>query len=184
MVAVPLSVEWSLLGFLRQRPMHGYEIARRLANPEGIGLVWRLKQSHVYALLAKLETQQYIAYTTQAEGARPPRKVYYVTEQGTEAFLAWLRRPVTHAREMRLEFLAKLYFASLEEPSVVTQLLEAQRAAIRQWLAEQHALAAPLRETRPYEWLVHQFRIGQMEAMLAWLDSCTGVLLARHEKQA
>ncbi len=144
MVAVPMSVEWSLLGFLRQQPMHGYEIARRLSNPEGIGLVWRLKQSHVYALLAKMEARQYVAHTVQEEGARP-RKVYYVTERGTKAFLDWLGRPVAHAREMRLEFLAKLYFATLEGPVQASHLLAAQREFIRRWIDEQQALAEPLR---------------------------------------
>src|SRR5438093_383044 len=55
----PLTVEHALLGFLQQQPMHGYEIYQHLAGLAGLGLVWQVKQSHLYALLDKLEADGY-----------------------------------------------------------------------------------------------------------------------------
>ena len=175
---LPLTTEHALLGFLRRRPMHGYEIHQHLADPDGLGLVWRLKQSQLYALLAKLEHEGYVSTTLELQDARPPRKVFQLTQAGHEAFLAWVQSPVPHGRKLRLDFLAKLYFAQREGPAVALRLIEDQRAVCRDWLTTQQQEAEALRGAHPYEWLVHEFRIGQIKAMLAWLDTCQEVLSA------
>jgi ribulose bisphosphate carboxylase small subunit len=74
-----------------------------------------------------------------------------------------------------MEFLAKLYFARHEGERVVAELLEAQRAACRDWLAELEAQVAD--HTNQYARLVYQFRIGQMEAVMAWIELCEQTLL-------
>lgn len=171
-VNLPLSTEFALLGFLRQQPMHGYEIHQRLSDTTGLGLVWRLKQSQLYALLAKLEREEYVTTTLEYQDARPPRKIFELTEAGRRAFLEWIQQPVQQGRQLRLDFLAKLYFAQLEGPEMALRLIEGQRLACQGWLQQQHEEAETLRQVHPYDWLVHQFRIGQIEAMLAWLDTC------------
>ncbi len=173
----PLTVEHALLGLLRRQPAHGYEIHQRLADPAGLGLVWHVNQSHVYSLLTKLEERGYIEATIEEQGARPPRKVFHLTAQGTSVFLGWVQTPVEHGREFRLEFLAKVYFARREGEGVARRLLDRQRELCRTWLADLHAEAEGLRDTRPYDWLVHQFRVGQIESMLDWLDICQQTLL-------
>ena len=173
---LPLTIEHALLGFLRVAPRHGYEIHRRLSDPTGTGQVWRLKQSQLYALLAKLEDEGYIASTLQAQDARPTRRVFRLTKAGRETFLAWAQSPVTHGRELRLDFLVKFYFAQREGARVATTLIAAQRAACQEWLAAQRARSKALRRDRSYAWLVTQFRVGQINAMLAWLDTCEQTL--------
>ena len=56
-------------------------------------------------------------------------------------------------------------------------LIEAQRMAGEQWLAELRRTAEGMDENRRYEWLVIQFRLSQTTAMLHWLDTCEEVLL-------
>lgn len=177
MVRLPLTVELALLGFLRQRPMHGYEIYQTLAEPTELGMVWRLKQSQLYALLGRLEGEGYLVAEVEAQGSRPPRKVFHLTEAGREAFLTWVRTPVPHGRDLRLEFLAKLYFARQEGDTVARALVVAQRAECTTWLARQQAQDGSLDGSAPYRWLVYEFRVGQLEAMLAWLDRCEQLLL-------
>jgi DNA-binding PadR family transcriptional regulator len=175
-VNVPLSTEFALLGFLRQQPMYGYEIHQQLSRATGLGLVWRLKQSQLYALLAKLEREGYVATTIEYQDARPPRKMFELTESGRQAFQDWVQRPVQQGRKLRLDFLAKLYFAQLEGPEVATRLIEQQRMACRDLLRQQAEETEALRHGQPYDWLVHKFRLGQIEAMLAWLDTCQEAL--------
>jgi DNA-binding PadR family transcriptional regulator len=158
--------------------MYGYEIHQRLSDPAGLGLVWRLKQSQLYALLSKLEGKGYVTTQLEPQDNRPPRKIFHLTEAGHEAFLAWVQSPVEQGRKLRLDFLAKLYFARREGSDVTQQLLQQQRLACQAWLDEQHSQAEALEKTRPYDWLVHQFRIGQIGAMLAWLDTCQQALPA------
>lgn len=165
---LPLTVEHALLGFLRGGPMHGYELHRRLSDPAGLGQVWRLKQAHLYGLLARLEEEGYLTSRQQAQPARPARKLFRLTRSGKAAFLDWVQSPVVRGREFRMDFLVKLYLAEREDPSLAPQLVERQRTALQDWLAAQQAQAARLLPAS-YAARVCQFRIGQTEAMLAWL---------------
>jgi PadR family transcriptional regulator, regulatory protein AphA len=142
--------------------MHGYEIYQRLSQPAELWQVWRLKQSQLYALLTKLEEEQYLIATLQPQDARPPRKIYSLTEAGRAAFQHWLTTPVAHGRQMRLEFLAKLYFAYRQPP----------------WLAELREKAPSAAEAQPFAYAVHQFRLSQIEAFLAWITTCRQTLPA------
>lgn len=172
MIKTPLTIEHALLGFLRHRPMHAYEIHQTLLRAEALGLVWHLKQSLVYLMLDRLEEADYLTATLEPQGSRPPRKILQLTPNGQAAFTRWLVAPVAHGRDFRLEFLAKLYFARHDDPATATALLAAQQAVCQAWLADLDAQAAPLSGSRDYDWLVIQFRIGQIKAILAWLDTC------------
>jgi PadR family transcriptional regulator AphA len=173
----PVGIEHALLGLLRSQPMHAYEMHQQLLRAEALGLVWHLKQGHLYALLARLESTGLIAATTEAQGRRPPRRILALTPAGDAAFAAWLATPVAHGRDFRLEFLAKLYFAAREGSAAVGALVAHQRAACAEWLADLRAQAnAAAEAARPYDALVLEFRIGQMAAILPWLDRCEEVL--------
>lgn len=86
----PLTIEYALLGFLYQQSRHGYEIYHQLLAGDSLELVWRLKQSQLYALLTKLEQQGYITARLEPQDVRPPRKMLQLTAAGQEAFLSWL----------------------------------------------------------------------------------------------
>jgi len=176
MTRLPLTTEYALLGFLREGPMHGYQIHRRLSDPAGIGLVWRLKRSQLYALLKRLEKDGYVTTVLSPQDRRPPRNVFQLTRAGEGKFLDWLQSPVLHGREIRLHFLAKLYFAQREGPQVVQRLIERQRSVCQNWLAAQQAIDAPPPGNQSYEWLVHEFRQAQIQAVLTWLDTCQRAL--------
>ncbi|MGC8879858.1 MAG: PadR family transcriptional regulator [Anaerolineae bacterium] len=166
------SIEHALLGFLHERPMHGYDIYRELHRPDGIGIVWRITRSQLYALLAKLEEQGYITVSLEPQENRPTRHIFHLTEAGSKVFASWLAAPVERPRDIRLEFLVKLYFARREGPEVVFQLVRAQRMRCLEWLTNYATQAEACRTTCPFEWLVWRFRIGQVEAQLKWLESC------------
>jgi DNA-binding PadR family transcriptional regulator len=166
----PLAIEHALLGFLRSQPMHGYEIYQHLTDPEGLWLVWRIKQSQLYALLIRLESEGYIASTLQPQDSRPPRKVFRLTRAGRERFAVWVRTAVPHGRDLRQDFLGKFFFARQEGPGVMRQLLAAQRVACQQWLAAMQSEAAAAGDDS-FASLVNVFRIGQIKAMLGWLDA-------------
>jgi len=178
MVKLPLTMEHALLGLVRQRSMYAYEIHQTLAQAEALGLVWQLKQSQTYALLARLEEAGYLASTPEAQDARPPRKVLHLTAPGEAAFERWLVAPMRHGRDFRLEFLAKLFFAAQEQPTVLAALLVVQREACGELIARMRARIAAVSPECPYDRLVLQFRLGQLDATLAWLDTCADTLLA------
>jgi DNA-binding PadR family transcriptional regulator len=173
----PLTIELSLLGLVRQQPMHPYEIHQRLTTT-ALSDVWRIKQAHLYALLHRLEDEGLLVGTTENQINRPPRRMLRLTEQGRAAFDEWMRAPVTHGRDFRLEFLAKLYFAHQEGAAATQSLIDQQRNACQRLLDDLDHREATLPTDHVYRHLVVQFRRGQIQAILAWLDACRIVLHA------
>jgi PadR family transcriptional regulator AphA len=171
-----LGVEHALLGLLRERPMHAYEMFQRLSAVDALRLVWRLKQSHLYALLAKLEADELLTSSTETQGTRPPRRVLRLTRAGEDAFARWIATPVRHGRDFRLEFLAKLYFATQVNADATRALLDQQRAACQVWMRDLEAQVTASDAERPFERLIYQFRVTQIEAILRWLDACEQTL--------
>lgn len=170
MIRRPPGMELALLGFLRKSPQHGYQIHQLLSNPVGLGPIWRLKQSQLYALLTKLEKDGYIwGELEPQETARPPRRMYQLTAIGQAAYRDWLKSPVNVPRLMRQEFLAKYYFALLEGSEQAKALIHLQRPICQKWLKKMKAEKV---EPDSFSGSIQQYRIGQIEATLAWLDVC------------
>lgn len=169
--SLPLTHEYILLGLLHQKPMHGYELHKEISSREGIALIWAIKQSRLYALLDKLESQGMLASTLVPGEAHPMRKEFRLTEAGQQAFQAWIQSPVHHPREIRQDFLARLYFASQISPRSVTHLIQQQQAICREWLEGLKQRELQLREGQDYERIVYDFRATQITGMLEWLSS-------------
>jgi DNA-binding PadR family transcriptional regulator len=158
--------------------MHGYELYQQLTAPSGLWLVWRLKQSQLYALMNRLEVEGYVTTTLQPQEARPPRKIFELTAAGHNAYIDWVTSPVTHPRQMRQEFLMKLYFVQQEGPQAVAQLVSEQRAVCRIWQAEQQTESEALADSRSFAAIVSHFRTSHVENILAWLDRCEQTFVA------
>jgi PadR family transcriptional regulator AphA len=160
-----------LLGSLMSGPKHGYELYQELQ--QDLGGVWQIGLSQLYAQLKQLEEAGLVAAQTEPQPNRPPRKVYHVTDEGQEVFLHWLRQPTPYLRLIRVELLLRLHlFERLSLPGV-EQLVAAQRMACREQ-ADRFGQAAA-EASGGFLRLVHEFRQGQMEAVIRWLDRCLEV---------
>jgi DNA-binding PadR family transcriptional regulator len=171
-----LGIEGALLGHLWRRPLHAFQLHQELRRAEALGLVWHLKQAHLYALLSKLEAAGLLTATTESQGTRPPRRILRLTPAGESAFQTWLATPVAHGRDFRLEFLAKLFFAARDGPAAASHLIAVQQQVCREWLTTLRTQVQTTDANRPYERLVLQFRLGQIEAILSWLRECEEAL--------
>jgi PadR family transcriptional regulator AphA len=177
MIKTPLTMEYALLGFLRQRPMHAYEMHQTLTQAEALGLVWHVKQSQLYALITRLEDEEFVTSTTEPQYTRPARKVLHLTPAGEAAFAEWVRTPVERGRDFRLEFLATLFFASQEGYATLEMLIAEQRHASIELLGSLSSRVEAMAADRPFDRLVLRFRIGQLAATLSWLDECAAAFL-------
>jgi DNA-binding PadR family transcriptional regulator len=184
MTKMPLTMEYALLGFLRQRPMHAYEMHQTLNHAEALGLVWRIKQGQLYALITRLEEAGFVTSVTEPQDALPARKVLHLTPTGEAAFAAWVTTPVAHGRDFRLEFLAKLFFASQEGEAALDTLIAGQRRACTLLIENLTDSVDALAADRVFDRLVLRFRIGQLAAILAWLDECTLTLASSDTRRA
>lgn len=172
----PLTIELGLLGYLRPGPLHGYEIHQRLLQLDGPGMVWRIKQAHLYALLGKLEEIGLIQSTLQAQETRPNRRVYRLTEAGQDAYWKWVTAPVSTPRQIRQEFMVKLYFAHRENQEIATALIENQLSVCQGWL-ENHQEQLNATPGESFSRSVYQYRLGQIQAASGWLEQLKAGLM-------
>jgi DNA-binding PadR family transcriptional regulator len=161
--------DYAILGVLRERPMHGYEIARRFAADLDLGLVLPLDMSNVYAMLKDLHEQDLIEGQRQVVGLRPPRTVFHLTPEAEAQFLQWLEEPVARLREVRSDLLIKLYFCRVIGAACTARLLDAQIPLSRAYVER----LLRLRDAVPpdsFERLVWDSKIGAARATVAWLQ--------------
>jgi len=161
--------EYAILGLLRERPMHGYEIARRFAADLDLGLVLPIDMSNVYAMLKDLQEQGLIEGQREIVGLRPPRTVFHLVDDAERLFLQWIEEPVGRMREIRADLMVKLYFCRGIGAGCTRQLLDAQIAASGAYLERLIRLAE---EAAPesFERLVCNSKIGAARATIVWLE--------------
>jgi DNA-binding PadR family transcriptional regulator len=167
---------FALLGLLLGKPTHGYDLARRFGAGSALGDVIYLSPSHLYSLLARLERDGFVAGEVQEGGSLPQRRVYRLTETGREVVERWIEEPVSHPRDMRIDFPLKLYMARDLGHERVEELVERQRAVFRAYIAQLQASekADDTSDDAAFIDLMRLGRIGRAEAALDWLDLCTG----------
>lgn len=161
--------EYAILGLLRERPMHGYEIARRFAADLDLDLVLPIDMSNVYAMLKDLQEQGLIEGQREIVGLRPPRTVFHLVDDAERQFLQWLEEPVGRMREIRADLMVKLYFCRGIGAGCTRHLLAAQIAASGAYLARLTRLAGAA-APESFERLVCNSKVGVARATIAWLE--------------
>ncbi len=158
--------EYAILGMLSLRPMHGYEMLCFLGEA-GLDTVCPVEQSTLYTYLRNVEARDLVTWTEARVGLRPPRKTFELTDAGRQLTATWLRRPVERMREVRLEFLLKLFFLEALDRDAMRTLLAEQIAVCEGYLAQipQDSLHTPFIK------LVAQSKRSAAEATLNWLKS-------------
>jgi PadR family transcriptional regulator AphA len=160
--------EYVILGILMKQERHGYEIHTLLSS--GLGRAWYAGISQVYALLKRLEAAEKVVSAVEQQDNRPAKHVYSITEKGREAFLEWVQTPLERMRDLRLAFLAKLFFIKELNLLGSDELVRKQMDIFQKQLHDIKQQDERFHEG--FEHLVLHFRIGQIEAVLSWLQDC------------
>jgi|SRR5271157_2740796 len=158
--------EYPVLGILTLGEAHGYDICRRLHK--GIGSIWKLGKSQVYALLTRLERDGLVAHERVGQENLPARNMFRITTTGEEVFREWVDAPVNRVRDMRLEFLAKLWFARQADPDHERTLIDQQLAVCREKVKRLEALKASC--STEIESRSIGFRLTIVQAAVLWLE--------------
>jgi DNA-binding PadR family transcriptional regulator len=150
-------LELAVLGLLKEQPLHGYELKKRLG--ETLGFLWGVSYGSLYPALRRLEREGAIesveprpvlnsapvptgsitgdlagarrrAGTRRAEGSRRTRKAYRVTEKG-EALLVDLLLADDDRADDDKGFALKLAFCRHAPAGARLRFLERRREALR-----------------------------------------------------
>jgi len=158
--------EHAVLGFVAATPLHAYALHQAIVDSP-LGRIWHIKQSAFYAVVARLVDAGYLS-TYDSEDDGRGKRLLVCSPLGSIVFERWSRAAVAHARDMRIEFLAKLYFCSLRGPEAVTELYVNQSQRCSDWL---HQLTVD-ESTDPFTHAVQRYRYGQIQATITWMDAC------------
>ena len=130
--------------------------------------------SQLYAQLKQLEEAGLVAAQTEPQKGRPPRKVYSLTDAGREAFFDWVQTPTPYLRQIRVEFLARLYFFHRLSLEGLEWLVAEQKAVCLLQIEKFDELISSSDDV--YRQVVLEFRRGQLEAVSRWLDRSLEIL--------
>ena len=166
--------EYGILGLLREKPAYGYELQRHFSGRRGLGRVCPVEPGMVYANLKSLSGLELI------DGAwdnttYPPKAIYTATDTGEAAFQRWLLAPVARMRDVRLEFLVKLYFALKQDRALARRLIEVQIEATREYALE---IEQEQREVDDdpagFDAIVLQSKASAARITIDWLEKALG----------
>ena len=100
-----MSVQLAILGFLRERNYHGYELKKDIESRMG---AWTdIKFGSIYHALGNLEKSGFVKKVeTSSEGGKPARSIYSITDQGHIEFKRLLRENITtmHMKYFKEDF--------------------------------------------------------------------------------
>ncbi|MDP8959580.1 MAG: PadR family transcriptional regulator [Actinomycetota bacterium] len=159
-------LELPVLGLLKERSLHGYELKRRLAE---YGF-WRVSFGSLYPALRRLERAGYV--TVESAGGR--RKVYAITAEGEVRFKELLEEEVAEDEEERA-FRIRLAFFRYLDPESRLGVLEQRRAfLVRRAATTRKSMRKALARTRErmdrYTLALMEHGAQAVEADIAWLD--------------
>jgi DNA-binding PadR family transcriptional regulator len=157
-----------ILGILKYKPAHGYELIDRFKSRAQLGRIWTMSASQVYAVLKRLAVDGVIVGQEINSQDAPTRTEYRVTILGDALLESWLynSQPSSSIHRIRVEFISRIFIACLLERPCDAIFMhqigvcEAQKRKVH---------AEKLRCTSDIEKITLDFVLGQLEAALTWL---------------
>jgi DNA-binding PadR family transcriptional regulator len=124
-------LEVAVLGLLKDRPMHGYQLSQELTAQ--LGGFWRVSYGSLYPTLRRLERQGAVEPNAGPEAptaGRRRRTTYRITEAGERLFLELLEERPQDTQTEDTKFRMRLAFFKYLPPETRVRLLERRRASL------------------------------------------------------
>lgn len=162
-------LDLAILGLLKERAMHGYELKRQLG--QRLGFFWTVSFGSLYPTLKKLEQGGCLERVPDTDARSRRRQVYRITAAGEEHFLELIEQGSSSAWEEEKFPLRFAFFRYLPTETRVW-LLQRRRDYLEEKLHEGRAGLARARRGRadPYTLSLIRHGVEQTEHDLAWID--------------
>lgn len=162
----------AVLSYLRQRPMHPYELGRTLRD-HGDDRSIKFNPGSLYMVVDQLARAGFIAaQETSRAGQRPERTVYALTDAGRDELRDWLRELVEQPQHEYSAFVAALSLIGALPPSHVLDLLRRRRSRIGELEGQARGLVdSSLASGVPGLFLIEEeYRIALLQAESMFVD--------------
>jgi DNA-binding PadR family transcriptional regulator len=161
-------LELAILGLLKERSMHGYQLSRQLTDT--LGGLWRVSYGSLYPTLRRLEREEALEKVFDAIEVGRRKNVYRITEKGEKLFFELLQE-AGHESSEDNRFRVRLAFFKYLAPETRIRLLERRRAFLEERLS---TIKDSLRGTRErvdtYTLALIEHGQDSTEHDIAWLD--------------
>ncbi|RJP76430.1 MAG: PadR family transcriptional regulator [Candidatus Zixiibacteriota bacterium] len=176
-----MSVPIVILGFLKERDYHGYELKKEIQHHMGD---WTdIKFGSIYHALKKLVESGCVEVVGEEhQSGRPDRTIYRITVQGREEFRRLLIEVMGHFQRPYLDFDVGLYFACNLPTKELRALLTDRRKqvkAARRALESNRQLPAH-RDLPPVCDMILEHAIRHLDTETKWLKVCIDCLKSHH----
>lgn len=162
------SQEYAILGVLMTGPKHGYELHGYICSK--MNQFWHLSMSQAYALLKRMENSGLVASKEELQENRPTKKIFTITQKGTRRFLQWVSSPVEHVRDLRIEFMAKLFFVIELQLKEGLSLFDKQIEVLQDKLRMIDSSKENVDDE--FQALLYSFKSTLSSTVLDWLNEC------------
>ena len=159
-----------VLGLLKAKPTHGYDLLEVFNSPAQLGHSWKMSTSQLYAVLKRLERNGSVCGKEVAVLNAPSRIEYAITDHGSQQLDNWLLEPKPSAsvHRIRIIFLSRIFIANLlkqpTDPIVNAQISACQRQRDRFFDQYENCRS-------DMEALTLDFIISQLDAAINWLKT-------------
>jgi DNA-binding PadR family transcriptional regulator len=169
-------LEFAVLGLLRESPMHGYELRKRLNT--SLGVFRAFSYGTLYPCLKTLVTQGWLVEETAPDGDTPAaplagrraKIVYRLTAAGKEHFEELLAASGPDAWEDE-HFAARFAFFGQTSKDVRMRVLEGRRSRLEERLEKMRASLARTRERLDdYTLELQRHGMESVEREVRWLN--------------
>lgn len=171
-----MMLELAVLGLLKERPMHGYQLSRELT--ESLGGLWRVSYGSLYPTLRRLERDAAIESEAGDERGARRKKVYRITPQGEQVFLELLQESPQDTQTEDARFRMRLAFFRYLSPETRIRLLERRRQALQARLSTIGESLSAAR-TDDYGRALIEHNRSVTESDITWLE---GLIAAERAK--
>jgi DNA-binding PadR family transcriptional regulator len=161
-------LELAILGLLKERAMHGYQLKKRLADT--LGSFWQVSYGSLYPALKRLQRQGAVEMIFPKEDVGRRKNVYRITAEGEAVFADLLERAGAEATEDN-GFSVRLAFFQYLKPETRIRLLERRRVFLE---GRGSKLKDALRSTKEridnYTLSLMNHELAATEYDIRWLD--------------
>lgn len=170
-------LELAVLGLLKERAMHGYELRKQMISR--LGFFWTVSFGSLYPTLRKMEKRGVVEKVRAAEPGHRRKQIYRITETGEAEFLELLEGRSASTWEEE-KFPLRLTFFRYLRPETRVRLLERRKAYLQDKLeVGRRSLAGGSgSKADPYTLSLMRHGVEATERDITWLDE---LIAAEHE---
>lgn len=162
-------MELAILGLLKEKPMHGYELKKRLSFM--LGHFWTVSYGSLYPALKRLEKTDAIEKAYSVKEKNRNRNVFRITPKGELEFMKLLGDTTAEKSIADTDkFDIRMAFFQYLDPETRLSLLEKRRRLLEEQIDEFRAYRRKNKDQDHYQRGLLKHKVEQSKNDIKWLD--------------